>query len=237
MDYSINKKWYKKWWAIILFIFLFLLAMIFLLVFIYIIREIKNYKNPNLENINNLENQVVYYINNQNQYSHPEGNNNLNFSIGTSTPKLTIVEFSSFSCPKSKNSFTKIRQLGLKYKNDVKIIFRHYPTDENSFLLSQVSYCSGEQGLFWPMHDKLFQNQNNFYNEEINNFAKQIGLDMNLFSKCMEVNKYEDEIKNDMIDAERLDIKGTPTWFFNGRKVSGDISLEMMESIIVSLIK
>jgi hypothetical protein len=64
MDYSINKKWYKKWWAIILFIFLFLVILLFLLVFLYIIREVKNYQDPNLNNVNNLENQIVYYINN-----------------------------------------------------------------------------------------------------------------------------------------------------------------------------
>ncbi|MCD4693736.1 DsbA family protein [bacterium] len=236
MDYSINKKWYKKWWAIIFFIFLFLISLVFILISIYIIKEVKNYQNPNLIN-SDLKNQVIYHLNTQKQYFNPEGNNSINFSIGTNTPKLTIVEFSSFSCPRSKSSFSKIRQLGLKYKDDVKVVFRHYPTDEHSFFLSQASYCAGEQGLFWAMHDKFFQNQGNFYEEDVYNFAKQISLDNNLFSKCMDLNKYEDEVKNDMIDAERLDIEGTPTWFFNGRKISGDIPLEMMEAIIQNLIE
>jgi protein-disulfide isomerase len=236
MDYSINKKWYKKWWAIIIFIFLGIVSSLFILVSIFIIREARDFQGPNTADMSNLENQIIYFVNNQEKHKSPEGNHSLNFSTGTNTPKLTIVEFSSFSCPRSKSSFSKIRQLSLKYQDEVKLVFRHYPTDEDSFFLSHVSYCAGEQGAFWPMHDKLFQNQGNFYEENIYRFVKQIGLDTNLFSKCMEENKYEDEIKNDIIDGERLGVEGTPTWFFNGRKLSGDMPEEILEGIILKLI-
>jgi len=222
----------------LLFIILGLFLILTFITGFYIFREVKNYQPDNSQNNKNPKNEIIYHLKQQKKYPRPEGKNNLNFYLGTTSPLVTIVEFSSFGCPESKNSYSKIRKLGLKYEDEIKIIFRHFPTSENSLNFSLASYCAGEQGAFWPMHDKLFQNQKKINSsQQITTFAEQIGIDTKLFQKCLSSNKYEDEITTDIKEGKEMGVSGTPTWFFNGYRIKGDIPYNIMEAITVSLIK
>lgn len=156
---------------------------------------------------------------------------------GSASPKVVIVEFADYNCPLCKNSYTKIREIGLKYKKDVKIIHRDLPILENSLELSLAGRCAGEQGLFWLMHDKLFQNQGKFTIDQLPELANQIGADKARFNQCLSDQKYLPQIKKDFSDAENFGITGTPTWFINGYKVEGDIPYNLFIQIVENLLK
>ena len=160
-----------------------------------------------------------------------------NYWLGTADAKVTIVEFSDFACPFCKNSYPKIRALGIKYKNNVKIIFRDYPLKENSLDLAMAGRCAGEQGFFLPMHDKLFQNQGIYQKDGLIELANQIGADTKRFSGCMESKKYLAMIRKDFSDGELLEISGTPAWFVNGYKIEGDVPMGTWEEIINKFLK
>lgn len=231
------KKWYKRWWAITFFIILGIILALILISTFFVIKEVRKYQAEGLQNSPNLENQVIYHLQNQEKYPGPEGRGSLNFSLGTTSPKVTIVEFSNFTCPRSGESYSKIRKLGLKYENQIRVVFRHFPESEDSLELSLASHCAGEQGAFWRFHDKLFQNQGQINSNNLTTLAKQTGLDTKLFQNCLESQKYKDEIIEDMKDGQKMGVAGTPTWFFNGYKISGDLPYELMEGIVKALIK
>lgn len=156
--------------------------------------------------------------------------------IGSANPKITIVEFADFACPHCESAYGKIREIGLKYKNDVKIIYRNFAVADNSQAMAMAGQCAGEQGLFWLMHDKLFQNQNVSDTAGLTALANQIGADTKKFNSCINANKYLAKIQKDLLDADELGVTGTPTWFINGNKVEGDIPYELFENIIKELI-
>ncbi len=144
-----NKKWYKKWWVIILFIIATLILIIVIASCFYIANEVKKIKGGGLISQQQLFKSQEYT---EEMQKAVEGKNN--YWTGAAKPKITIVEFADFSCAYCKNSFTNIREISLKYKKDVKIIFRDYPAYEYSLDLAMAARCAGEQGLFWLMHDK-----------------------------------------------------------------------------------
>ncbi len=160
-----------------------------------------------------------------------------NYWIGAANPEITIVEFGDFACHHTKKSFPKIREIGTKYKNNVKIIFRDMPLQENSLELSLAGRCAGEQGLFWPMYDKLFQNQGVSGADELIETANQIGADTARFADCLKSQKYIKQIQKNFSDGEDLGVRGTPTWFVNGVKIEGDVPLSVWENIINELLK
>ncbi len=224
-DINNEKPLYKKWWGIILIIVL-ALILIFIVAFsFYIFSIIKRANSYNLENLPLLpppsfyENKKII-----------EGENN--YWLGSANPKIIIVEFGDFSCPLCKNSFSKLREISLKYKNNVKIIYRDYPIYENSIEQAQAARCAGEQGLFWLMYDKLFQNQEKYDSDYLPEMANQIGVDINRFNDCLNKEKYLTAIKKDFADAEELKVTGTPTWFINGYKIPGDIPYNTFIQII-----
>lgn len=162
-----------------------------------------------------------------------EGENNPSF--GATNPKVTIVEFSDFACPFCKASFPAIREIGLKNQENVKIIFRDWPGHEYSLPLALAAYCAGEQGKFWEMHDKLFQNQSDTFGKDKNQLAalaQQLGIYNEDFQTCFDSQKYLPQIKKNYIDSEILGVAGTPTWFINGKKIEGELSSTDLEKII-----
>ena len=216
-----NKLWYKKWWGILLIIVVTLIAVVVVAFFFYTLDTYKDIKNEQGEARELLRGE--YY---------EAGGDGSNYWIGSANPKVTIVEFADFNCPFCRKSYPKIREISLKYKDSIKVIYRDFPALENSLELGLAARCAGEQGLFWLMHDKLFQNQGKFSIDELPDLANQIGADIPRFNKCLSEQKYLPQVKKDFSDAENLGVKGTPTWFINGYKVEGDIPYDLFIKIV-----
>lgn len=158
--------------------------------------------------------------------------------IGSSQPKITIIEFGDFSCSQCKASFSTIREITTRYKDDVKFIFKDFPVvSANSGYLALAARCAGEQGLFWPMYDKLYIKQGIGTKDELVELAKQIGVNTTRFTSCFDKKKYEKEIMQDYSDGEALKVAGTPTWFINGIEVQGSIPRDYFITMIENLLK
>lgn len=167
-----------------------------------------------------------------------EGENNPSF--GASDPTVTIVEFSDFACPFCKASFPALREVSLKHQNQVKIIFRDWPGHTFSVPLALAAHCTAEQGKFWEMHDKLFQNQSDTYGSDKNQLAlltQQLGIYNEQFQQCFDSQKYLPLIRKNFTDSESLGVGGTPTWFINGEKIEGQLSATDLEKIISPYLK
>lgn len=219
------KPWHKRWWAILLFLFLTFILICAVAFAFLIYNKVQTLKN---------QPKTASLI----KYEQTEGMNN--YSMGSDNPKLTIVEFADFACPYSTTAYPTIRDLALKYYKQVKLVYRHYPyISDYSLDLAMGAECAGKQGLFWPMHDKLFQNQgtNADTPEKIAGLAKQVGANMDLYVQCVNNKQPQVKINKDIADAERLEVKGTPTWYFNGYKIEGDLPIETMEGLIKEMIK
>lgn len=223
------KKWYFTWWGILI-IIIAALILILLTAFGFSVLD----ASKKLKNNGELANFTLKpYTEESRKLIEGEGS----YWIGSANPKITIVEFSDFTCPHCESAYGKIREIGLNYKNDVKIIYRNFAVADNSQIMAMAGQCAGEQGLFWLMHDKLFQNQTVSDAAGLTALANQIGADTKKFSACVSSNKYLAKIQKDLLDADELNVTGTPTWFINGNKVEGDIPYKLFTQIIDSLLK
>jgi len=230
LEHPAPKKWYKKWWGILFLLCLFLLISFIVASALYVYRTARdiNLNRSSLETAQMLQESKLL----------SEGQNN--YFMGTTTPKVTIVEFADFACPYCKDNFPVVRELGLKYKDDVKIIYRDYLGHDNSLDLALAARCAGEQGKFWAMHDKLFTNQGKIALTDLPLLAQQIGLKVNDFNTCLSSKKYLMHVREDINAAEGFDITKTPTWIINGNqssyKIEGAIGRDDFIKIIDSLL-
>jgi protein-disulfide isomerase len=222
-----DKSWYKRWWGItlIIFITLFLSTSV---AFGFLIIKLMN--SP--KSITPINNTIV----NENRLKLINGDDK-NYWLGSANAKITIVEFGDFACAHCKAAFSTIREIGVKYKDKVKIIFRDFPViADYSPNLALAARCAGEQGLFWPMYDKLFLNQDTA-KDNINAMAGQIGVDPSRFNTCITGQKYLAQMQKDLDDGNSLKITGTPTWFINGQMLAGDVPYDTFVQIIKNLLK
>ena len=156
-------------------------------------------------------------------------------SIGSHEAVLTIVEFGDFGCPYCGRASYSVRRLASKYGDQVRVIYRDFPVTDihpQAQLAAEAAECAHEQGKFWEYHDKLFQNQDDFDYEDLGNYARQVGLDVDSFADCLAEERYRDEVTEDFAAGVAAGVKGTPTFFFNGTRVQGAIPDELFEMIV-----
>jgi len=108
-----------------------------------------------------------------------------------------------------------------KYPESVKIIFKHYPLPFHKQALpaALASMAAGEQGKFWEYHDELFLQQNSLSSDKYLEIAQNMGLDLKIFSLDMMRPSIRKKIEQDISDAKKAGVTGTPTIFVNGRKL------------------
>ena len=86
---------------------------------------------------------------------------------------------------------------------------------------ANASECAREQGKFWEMHDKIFDNNRKLEDADLEGYAKGIGLSLSRFKSCYSANEYKSRIEADQKTAVSLGARGTPAFFVNGRYLSG----------------
>jgi protein-disulfide isomerase len=108
-----------------------------------------------------------------------------------------------------------------KYPDSVKIVFKHYPLafHKQAFPAALASMAAGQQGKFWEYHDELFLQQDSLSNNKYLEIAQNIGLDVKEFSLDMMRPSIRKKVEQDINDAKKAGVTGTPTIFVNGRKL------------------
>jgi protein-disulfide isomerase len=86
------------------------------------------------------------------------------------------------------------------------------PMHSNAMKTSEAGLCSGDQGKFWDMHDKLFANQQALKPEDLIKNAKALGLDTAKFKEYLDSGKHAEEIKKRMEEGKKAGITGTPAF-------------------------
>jgi protein-disulfide isomerase len=114
-------------------------------------------------------------------------------------------------------------------------VYKHNPLSfhQHAMPAAKAAECAREQGKFWEMHDKMFENQRALANPQLEEYAGSIaGLDAAKWKACFESDKYEDRIKADQSTAVALGARGTPAFFINGRFLSGAQPFESFKVLI-----
>jgi protein-disulfide isomerase len=156
-------------------------------------------------------------------------------TLGTKTPKITLVEFADFGCPYSQENAPIVRAIAKQYSADVQIIYRDFPLEDlhpGATIAAQGGGCANEQGKFWEYHDAVFALKEILSVEAIFSVADRLELDMDDFQRCMESDFYTKDVEGDIADGAAAGVVGTPTFFFNGEKVEGSIPFTVFNQII-----
>jgi protein-disulfide isomerase len=155
---------------------------------------------------------------------------------GASDAKVTIVEFSDFQCPFCSKGAQVLTALEKKYGNKIKIAFKHYPLPfhAQARIAAEASMCANEQDskLFWKMHDAMFADQAKLDKDNLIATAKKAGVKEAEFKACLESGKFKTKVDADVAQGATLGIKSTPTFFINGKLISGAQPLEVFTEVV-----
>jgi protein-disulfide isomerase len=127
--------------------------------------------------------------------------------------------------------------------------FRQFPLEsihKAAFKAGEASACAGEQGKFWEMHERLFQNQQQLDPASLLSYASSLGVDAPRFQTCL-AGQMVQRIRDDEDEAKRLGVNSTPTFLVgllkqNGkvqvlRKIAGAVPYETFKSVVDEVLK
>jgi len=156
-------------------------------------------------------------------------------SRGPATAAVVIEEFSDFQCPFCARSVATLQQVLRNYPKEVRLVFRHFPVAEShpqAMLAHMAAEAAGQQGRFWEMHDLLFANIRRVSRPDLVGYAKQLGLEVGAFEAGLKDRTLFNRIDTDYMEGLDRQVRATPTFFINGRKVEGAIPYALFKKEI-----
>jgi len=164
--------------------------------------------------------------------------------VGAAEAPVTIVEYASMTCPHCADFHNKTYpELKKRYidTGKVRFIFREFPLDPLAAAGFMLARCAGE-GKYYPMIETLFHQQKTWAVQKpippLLAIAKQAGFTQQSFEQCLANQKLLDDIeKVRERAASKFGVTSTPTFFINGERAAGALSIEDLEKKIQPYLK
>jgi protein-disulfide isomerase len=153
---------------------------------------------------------------------------------GNADALVTIVEFSDYQCPFCSRAEATMQQLQKEYGNKLRVVMKQNPLSfhPRARPAALAALAAGEQGKYWQFHERLFANAKALEDADLENHARELGLDVERWKKDMGNPKLAALIDRDQALAGKLGANGTPAFFINGRFISGAQPADTFKGII-----
>ena len=163
-------------------------------------------------------------------------------SEGKADAPVTIVEYMSMTCPHcarfSTGTFPTIKT---KYidTGKVRYILREFPLDPVAAAAIMLARCAPADQYF-PFVSVLFEQQMSWATAEdkkasLLQMAKLAGFTQESFDSCLTNQKLLDDVNAVRERASKeYGVNATPTFFVNGARYSGEMSVDEMSALIDS---
>ncbi len=153
---------------------------------------------------------------------------------GAAEPLVTIVEYSDFQCPFCGTFASTVHELEAVYPDDLRVVFHQYPMPMHpqAPLAAKAAIAAQEQGKFWAMHDHMFANRTKLSEEQLLEAAVDLGMDKAKFEAALGSEETGKRLELEQTLGRRLGVRGTPSFFVNGRQFSGAMDAAALGKII-----
>lgn len=171
------------------------------------------------------------------------------YLMGKVDAPVQILEYADFECP-SCAGFSTVTEPDVRTRiidaGLANMTYYDFPLTQhrNTLAASNAAACADEQGKFWPMHDRLYQAQDEWNGEATDRpkaffkrYAGEVGMDVAKWEGCYDARKYQKRISANLADGLRRGVSSTPTFIIGNKKYSGMGSYDEMKKIVDSLAK
>jgi protein-disulfide isomerase len=165
-------------------------------------------------------------------------------AIGDEKAPITVIEYASMTCPHCAHfSATTFPELKKRYidTGKVRFMFREFPLDRLALAGFLLARCGGPDKYF-PLVETLFAQQRDWVVEKplepMYAIAKQAGVSQQAFEACLDNRQLIDGIEKVRNQAsDKFGVNSTPTFFVNGKRLAGALSIEEMEKEFAPYLK
>lgn len=170
-------------------------------------------------------------------------------AVGNPSARITIVKFSDFQCPSCRMGAQTLHPVLKRYADQVRFVYRNFPLDSacNRMItrpmhvaaceLAAGAICAEGQKKFEEYYQKVFEDQSALKSGSALEIAKSLGLDAAQFESCLKDPATQARLNQDIEEGITLNVESTPTFFVNGKKVSGAQPPQVWNAVFETLLR
>jgi protein-disulfide isomerase len=142
---------------------------------------------------------------------------------GSPRSLVTVVEVISYQCPFCGRAEGTMKALEEKYGKDLRRVVIHNPLSfhDRARDASKAVMFAAQRKKGAQMHALLLENQRALTPEDLEGYARQLGLSPAQLRKTLASKEFDKEIERQIALANQVGASGTPTFFINGRRIVG----------------
>ncbi len=154
---------------------------------------------------------------------------------GPAEAAITLVEYGDYECPYCAAAHPQVKLVERHFGRRLRFAFRHFPLSKAHPLAepaAEAAETAGSRGLFWEMHDGLYENQEALGRPLFFALARMLGVPESELSMALTTEKYAPKIRSDFLSGVRSGINGTPTFFINDVRHDGSYLVDELVAAI-----
>ena len=144
--------------------------------------------------------------------------------LGPVHAPVTLVEYGDYECPHCGAAHPIVKLVLEHFGKNVRFIFRHFPLSQvhpSAQAAAESAEFAGAQGMFWDMHDGIYENQDRLGLPLLFALASAFGLSEASLREAIVNETYAEKVRSDFLGGVRSGVNGTPSFFINGRRHDG----------------
>jgi protein-disulfide isomerase len=140
---------------------------------------------------------------------------------GSSSSKLTLVEYGDFGCPYCFRASRSLKSL-LDRFDGLRLVWRHFPVTQlhpGADLAAELSELAGLHGKFWDAHSLLLTPRGRFSHDDLLSVARRLELDPAETRAALRERSFRERVLADIEGGGRAGVHATPTFFVDGERL------------------
>src|SRR5579875_1470092 len=133
---------------------------------------------------------------------------------GPASAPVTLVEYGDFECPTCGQAYPIVKHVQKHFGDQLRFVFRQFPLEQHPMAepAAEASEFAAAHGKFWPMHDGLYENQEELSPELFASLAKELHLNPKALEEALAEEEFGERIAADLEGGEASWVAGTPTF-------------------------
>jgi protein-disulfide isomerase len=143
---------------------------------------------------------------------------------GPEDAPVTLVEYGDFECPHCGAAYPILKSVLAHFHGQVRFVFRHFPLTQahpHAASAAEMSELAAEHDRFWPMHDRLFENQHALDDVALVRYLAALDIPAREAVRVLDDHEFAKAVRADFRGGVRSGVNGTPTFFINGVRLVG----------------
>lgn len=154
---------------------------------------------------------------------------------GNEEALITFMEYGDYECPYCRQAYPIVKQIQEHFGPKLRFVFRNFALSEAHPMAepaAQTAEYAATEGLFWEMHDLIYENQNSLSLELLFELTKSLGLSEEKLNEVLTRHAFEKKLQNEFLGGIRSGVNGTPFFFINQTNFYGPFSYENLVTAI-----